>query len=219
VAALGVGLGQSLGECCFALVQSGQGHIVGGFFGVEVLLRDQFIVKKGLSAVEVQFFLLEIRLALSDVCLGGLFCRKEAGDVCAGGGDGGLLGGDGGLGLNAFNRGKCGAGLDVIALLYIQVGDATEGGGSDVDVGLGFDLARAVDDRGEVLTDSFAGCYLGNLSLPVEDGTYDDTGQNESTGCAWLRLVPVITIRKETKMRSVWLPVLESWLALKRFTG
>jgi hypothetical protein len=38
------------------------------------------------------------------------------------------------------------AGLDVVAFLDVEVGDAAEGGGADVDVGLGLDLAGAADD-------------------------------------------------------------------------
>jgi hypothetical protein len=180
VAALGVGLGEGLGECGLALVQGGAGHVVGGFFGVEVLLGDELVVVKGLGTVEVEFFLLEIGFTLGDVGFGGLFRGDVAGNICAGGGDAGLLGGDGGLGLDALDRGQGGAGFDVVALLDIEVGDTPEGGGADVDVGLGFDLAGAVDDRGEVLTGGPAGRYLGDVGLLVKDGACDDASQNQS---------------------------------------
>ena len=73
VAALRVGLGAGLGESGLTLGQGRDGHIVGGFFGVEVLLGDQLLVVEGLGAVEVELFLLEIGLGLGDVGLGGFF--------------------------------------------------------------------------------------------------------------------------------------------------
>ncbi len=118
-------------------------------------------------------------MALSDVGFGGFFRGEKAGDVGAGGGDGGLLGGDGGGGLDVFHGGEDGAGFDVVAFLDVEVGDAAEGGGSDVDVGLGLDLAGAVDDGDEVLAGGFAGGDLGNAGLSVEDAADDDSGQNQ----------------------------------------
>ena len=49
-------------------------------------------------------------------------------------------------GLNALDGGESRAGFYVVALFDVEVGDAAEGGGADVDVGLGLDLAGAVDD-------------------------------------------------------------------------
>ncbi len=85
-------------------------------------------------------------------------------DVGLGGGDGGLLRRDGGGGLHALDGGEDGAGLDVVAFLDVEVGDAAEGGGADVDVGLGLDLAGAVDDGDEVLAHNLAGGDLGDAS-------------------------------------------------------
>ena len=96
-----------------------------------------------------------------------------------GGGDGGLLGGDGGLGLDAFDRGEGGAGFDVVALFDVEVGDAAEGGGADVDVGLGLDLAGAVDDGDQVLADDLAGGDLGDAGLAVENAADDDACQDQ----------------------------------------
>ena len=72
VAALGVGLRLGLGKCCLALGEGSDGHIVGGFFGVVVLLGDQLFVVEGLGAVVVELLLLEVGLGLSDVGFGGL---------------------------------------------------------------------------------------------------------------------------------------------------
>ena len=179
VAALGVGLGAGLGERGLTLGEGGDGHVVGGFFGVEVLLGDQLFVVERLGAGVVELLLLEIGLGLSDVGLGGFFGGEEAGDIGLGGGDAGLLGCDGGLGLDAFDGGEGGAGFDVVALFDVEVGDATEGGGADVDVGLGLDLASAVDDGDQILTDGFAGGDLGDVGLAVKNAGDDDACQDQ----------------------------------------
>ena len=62
-----------LGESGLTLGEGGDGHVVGGLFGVEVLLGDQLVVVEGLGAVEVELLLLEIGLGLGDVGFGGLF--------------------------------------------------------------------------------------------------------------------------------------------------
>ena len=41
--------------------------------------------------------------------------------------------------------------LDLVAFLYIEVGDAAHGGGAHVHIGLGLDLAGAADHRGQIL--------------------------------------------------------------------
>ncbi len=86
------------------------------------------------------------------------------------GGDGGLLRGDGGGGLHAFDGGEDRAVLHVVAFLDVQVGDAAEGGGADVDVGLGLDLAGAADDGDEVLPADDRGGHLDDVGLAVLDG-------------------------------------------------
>ena len=72
VAALGLGLGLGLGERGLALGEGGDGHVVGGLFGVEVLLGDELFVVEGLGAVVVELLLLQVGLGLVDVGLGGL---------------------------------------------------------------------------------------------------------------------------------------------------
>ena len=52
------GLGERLRECGLALGEGGDGAIVGGLLGVEVLLGDQLGVVKGFGAVEVELLLL-----------------------------------------------------------------------------------------------------------------------------------------------------------------
>ena len=47
-----------------ALGERGDGHVVGGLFGVEVLLGDELVVVEGLGAVVVELLLLEIGLGL-----------------------------------------------------------------------------------------------------------------------------------------------------------
>ena len=67
-------------------------------------------------------------------------------------------------------RGQDGALFHVVAFFDVEVGDAAEGGGADVDVGLGLDLAGAADDGDEVLTGDLAGGDLGDVGLAVVDG-------------------------------------------------
>ncbi len=45
------------------LLQSGDGHVEGGFFGVEVLLGDELFLVEGLGAVVVELLLFEVGLA------------------------------------------------------------------------------------------------------------------------------------------------------------
>ena len=59
-----------------------------------------------------------------------------------------LLGLHAGCGLHVFDGGDDLALLDVVAFFHVEVGDAAEGGGADVDIGLGLDLPGAADDRG-----------------------------------------------------------------------
>src|SRR6202041_2278045 len=125
---------------------------------------------EGLGAVVVELLLLEVSLGLVDVGLGGFFRGDVGGDVGFGAGDGGLLRVDGGFGLDAFDAGEDGALFYVVALLDVEVGDTAEGGGADVDIGLGLDLASAADGGDEVLADDLAGGDFGDSSLAVQDG-------------------------------------------------
>ena len=123
-----------------------------------------------LGALVVELLLLEVGLGLVDVRLCGVLGGDVGGDVGSGGGDGGLLGVDRGLGLHALHAGEDVALLHVVAFFDVEVGDAAEGGGADVDVGLGLDLAGAADGGDEILADGFAGGDLGDVGLAVEDG-------------------------------------------------
>ena len=123
--------------------------------------------------------MLEVCLGLDDVGVGGFLGGDEGVDVGFGGGDGGLLGRDGGLWLDAFHGGEDSTFFDLIAFLDVEVGDASEGGGAYVDVGLRLDLPGTVDDGGEVLTDDFAGRDFGDVGLAMNDAACDDTGKNQ----------------------------------------
>ena len=103
---------------------------------------------------------------------------KELTSVCEDW-DGGLLGGDGGLGLDALDVGEDSALLDAVTFLDVEVGDAAEGLGADVDVGLGLDLAGAADDGDEVLLDDLAGGHFGDIGLPVQDRADDDASEDQ----------------------------------------
>jgi hypothetical protein len=179
VGALAVGLGLGLGEGGDSLVEGGGGDVVGCFFGVEILLGDELCGVEGLGTVEVEFFLFEVGACLCDVGLGGVFGGDVGGDVGARAGDGGLLGVDGGLGLDALDAGQDVSLMDAVSLLDIEVGDATEGGGADNDVGLGLDLAGSADGGDEVLADDLAGGDLDNAGLAVQYGAGGDAGNGK----------------------------------------
>ena len=67
----------------------------------------------------------------------------------------------------------------MVAFLYVQVGDPTEGSCTDIDVRLRLDLAGSADDRAEVLPHSFAGDDLRHIGLAAVDGTADDSGDDD----------------------------------------
>ena len=67
----------------------------------------------------------------------------------------------------------------MVAFFDVEVGDAAEGGGADVDVGLGLDLAGAADDGDEILADGLAGGDLGDVGLAVENAADDDACQDQ----------------------------------------
>ena len=59
--------------------------------------------------------------------------------------------------------------LYLVAFFDVEVGDAAHGGGAEVDIGLGLDLAGAADDRGQVLARDFGGQHLGVAGLLLVD--------------------------------------------------
>ena len=63
------GLRLRLRERGLALLQRGDGDVVGGLLGVEVLLGDELGVVELLGAAEVELLLLEVGLGLGDVGL------------------------------------------------------------------------------------------------------------------------------------------------------
>ena len=69
--------------------------------------------------------------------------------------------------------------LDVVAFFDVEVGDAAEGGGADVDVGLGLDLAGAADDGDEILADDLAGGDLGDVGLVVQHRADGDAAEHK----------------------------------------
>ena len=61
----------------------------------------------------------------------------------------------------------------LLTLLDVEVGDAAHGGGAQVDVVLGLDLAGAADHRGKILLDDLGGQNLGIAGLlPVDEQGY-----------------------------------------------
>ncbi len=78
-------------RAAFDWVEGGDGEVVGGLLGVEVLLGDQLALVERLGAVPVELLLLEIGLGVLDVGRGGVFGRDEGGDIGRCGSDGGLL--------------------------------------------------------------------------------------------------------------------------------
>jgi hypothetical protein len=67
----------------------------------------------------------------------------------------------------------------VIPLFDVEVGDASERGGTDVDIGLRLDLTSAIHNGGQVLVVGFAGGDLGDAGLAVNDASDDDSSQNQ----------------------------------------
>jgi hypothetical protein len=63
--------------------------------------------------------------------------------------------------------------LTSVSLFYIEVGDAAHGGGAQIRVGLGLDLAGAADHRGQLLAHDLGGKNLGVAGLlPVNEEGY-----------------------------------------------
>ena len=195
--------------------------------GVEVLLGDQLSVIEGLGAAEVELLLLEVGFGLVDVGLSGILGGDVGGDVGPGGGDGGLLGVDGSLGLDALHAGDDVAFLNVVPLFDIEVGDATEGGGADVDVGLRLDLPGAADGGDEILAHHLAGGDLDDAGLAIEDGAGGNACEGEdnddedddvpSTHTVFLCVLRTIaaTLRRARQTRPVRARVAETRYARK----
>ncbi len=156
-------------SCATAWATRGHIGVIGGLLGVEVLLGHDAGLVEGLGALPVQALLLQIGLGVLDVGLGGLFRGNIGGDVGLGGGDGGLLAGDIGFLLHVLDGGDRLALLHHVALFHVEVGDAAHGGGAEVDVGLGLDLAGAADHRGQILPHDLGGQNLGVAGLLLVD--------------------------------------------------
>ena len=62
----------------------------------------------------------------------------------------------------------------------VEVGDAAEGGGADVDVGLRLDLAGAADGGDQVLANSLAGDHFGVSGLGADDGEGNNGGDGKN---------------------------------------
>jgi hypothetical protein len=163
LAASGSGLGFGLKDGSLALGEGGDVDVEEGLLGVEVLLGDELVVVEGLGALVVELLLFEVGRSFVDVSFGGLLGGDKGIDVGARGVDGGALGGNGAGGLLAFDGGEELAGLGVIAFFDVEVRDSTEGGGADVDVGLGLDLSCAADRGDEIFANGFGGGDRGNV--------------------------------------------------------
>ena len=177
MAAEGIGLGFGLVEGCISLGQGGYVGVVGGFFGVEVLLGHDAGGVEALGALPVEAFLLEIGFGALDVGLGGLFGGDVGVNVGFCGGDGGLLADDIGFLLHVFNGGHGLALFHEVALFDVEVGDAAHGGSAKIGVGSGLDLSGAADDGGEILAGDSGGENLGVAGLlPVDEDAYQYGG-------------------------------------------
>ena len=91
----------------------------------------------------------------------------------------GLLRNHAGLGLHALYRGHHLALLYPVAFFDVEVGNPAERGGSDVDVGLGLDLARAADDGDQVFPHHLGSEYFGVTRLGANDGKGGDADRHQ----------------------------------------
>jgi hypothetical protein len=179
LAAGGSSLCLGLEDGGLALGESGNIHIVERLFSVEVLFGNELVVVEGLGALVVELFLLEVSCGLFHVGLGGLFGGDERVDVGARRVDGGLLGGDGAGGLLAFDGCEHLPDFYMVALFDIEVGDATEGGGADVDVGFWLDLTCATHSGDEVSVDGLGRGDRWDIGAAVQYGARDHTGYKD----------------------------------------
>ena len=172
VPALGIGIGLGLVETRHGLCHRGYIEVVGRLFSVKILLGHDAVFVEGLGALPVKTLLFQIGLGVLDVGLSGLFRGNVGANVGPGGGDGGLLAFNVRLLLHVLDGGDRLALLHRVSLFDIEVGDAAHSGSSQVDVGLGLDLAGAADDRGQVLLDQLGGQNFGvtRLLLVNEQG-------------------------------------------------
>ena len=172
-------LGAGLHQRSFALRQGGDVGVVGRLLGVVFRLGDQLGLVQRLRPLPIQQLLIEIGLGVGDRRFGRLFRSQVGGYVRIRGPNAGLLGVHAGLGLHTLHRGQHLPLLHVVAFLDVQVGDAAEGGGSDVDVSLGFDLPRPADDGDQVLPNNLGSKYLGIAGLGANDGEAGDTRRHQ----------------------------------------
>lgn len=92
-----------------------------------------------------------------------------------------MLGVNRSLGLDVFDSGQGLTAFDVITLFYVQVGNTAKGGGSYIDIRLGLDLSRAIDDGDEILMHNLARSDLCNVGLVVKNGANDNPCQNQDS--------------------------------------
>ena len=71
--------------------------------------------------------------------------------------------------MHTFNRGHNLALFHQVTLLHVEVGDAAEGCGANVHIGLGLDLTGAADDRSQILPHDLGGQNLGVAGLLLDD--------------------------------------------------
>ena len=66
----------------------------------------------------------------------------------------------------------------MVAFLDQKMGNAPEGGGTDVDIGLGLDLSGTADNGGQILLDELSGQDLGVAGLLAVDEETDEAGSH-----------------------------------------
>ncbi len=103
------------------------------------------------------------------VGLSGFFRGNIGGNVGFGCGNGCCLALDAGFLLDVLDGSDDFTLLDLLAFLDVEVGDAAHGRGAEIDVVLGFDLAGAADDGGQILLDDLGGQHLGITRLLPDD--------------------------------------------------
>ena len=83
--------------------------------------------------------------------------------------------------LDVLDRGDDLALLDVVAFLDGKAGDAAHGGGAQVHVGLGLDLAGSAHHRGQILAHDRGSQHLGVARLLLDDHEGNEPTGNQTT--------------------------------------